>query len=118
MGIELFGWRRTFGTVGVFGPDDAMSARTGQPMRRNREKMRWSAAVEARFIAEPANGQHYRDALAVPSRWVTVWEQATDHDESMDAADLHGSRGRISTTNMRPCLHCGHWCNESPVSSS
>ena len=27
---------------------------------------------------------------------------------------MHSGRGKISTTIIRPCSHCGHWCSEFP----
>src|SRR6516165_5966362 len=73
---------------------------------------------EARLGRRHARRRHFTDALAEPSSVSAIWTEWFVHDESMDGADLHGSRGRTSTISMRPCLHSGHWRNEMPVSSS
>ena len=53
-------------------------------MRRNRERVH-AVVLRSKHDSSGrhANGQHFGGALAMPSRWVTVWMQATDHDESM-----------------------------------
>ena len=73
----------------------------------------------ARSRKTPLQEQFFGVALALPSPSGAVCQKSeTDHDESMGATDMQGDRGKISITSMRPCLHCGHWCNETPVSSS
>ena len=78
-----------------------------------------SVGIERGAETAPADEQYFGIALALPSSSAADDQRpAVDHDESMEATDKHGDRGRISITSMRPCLHCGHWCNDMPVSSS